>query len=229
MKADLHLHTKFSSKNGDSIRWIGLYEVLKKLCFHKIKMISFTDHNYFDAEQYLEARKLCDTVCMSIFPGVEMNVVKKNGVVAHMLILFRENLDENKLYEIEDITRKVLKSGVSINKINDFYNGFDTIRIIHIGKSDHFEWTDLEGLNYDAFEITNRNNDNYLRVLKAGYKSSVVSFSDTHNWDDYPQHNKTLKTIFKNIKDNTFDSLKEILKTNQDFTMTLDEEMGERK
>lgn len=216
MRIDLHLHTPSSRLNGDSITWESLNSSIKKLYDHNIKMASFTDHNTFDLEIYKEAKEIGLTGNIVFLPGIEIDVVKKDGRKAHMIIIFSENLDNAQLELIKSISKNILKNGVSISEINNLYKEFDTIRIIHIGKNDSFSSVDLDGLNYDAFEITNIKHPNYLAVKKNGYESAVVSFSDTHHWNKYPQCNE-LKTEIDGMEKPTFDCLKNHLMLKKEF------------
>ncbi|MEG2198502.1 MAG: hypothetical protein RRZ34_01445 [Malacoplasma sp.] len=216
MRIDLHLHSPSSRDNGDSITWESTIESIKKLYNDKVKMASFTDHNTFNINLYKESREIGKTGGIVFFPGLEINVVKNNGKIAHMLIIFPETLNDGELEKIADISKKILKNGISINNINDWYSDFKTIRIIHIGKDDHFTHNDLAQLNYDAFEITNENHPNYLSVSKKGYISSIVSFSDTHHWNKYPQC-KELITIIDDINEPTFENLKKCLSQNKRY------------
>lgn len=208
MKIDLHLHTNISSKNGDSIRCGTPYETLKILFSHKIKIASFTDHNAFDLEFYLECKKIAKDL-ITILPGVEINVVKNDGKIAHLLVIFSNDLSIEELEKLKMEISKIYKNGISINEINNWFQNYQTIRIPHVGKSDFFEIEDLEKLNYDAIEITNDKHPNYLKFLKSGIKKSVVSFSDTHIWDNYPQNTK-MWTEIDELESMNFDSLKKV-------------------
>lgn len=216
MKIDLHLHTPSSRLNGDSITWESTSDSIRKLYENNIRMASFTDHNTFDLYLYKEAKKIGLTGNIVFLPGIEIDVVKKDGIKAHMLIIFKENLNDKELESIRTISNNILKNGVSIKAINNLYHDFDTIRIIHIGKNDYFSVADLEDLNYDAFEITNIKHHNYLSVKKSKYESSIVSFSDTHHWNKYPQC-KELKTEIDGMEEATFECLKKYLFLKKEF------------
>ncbi|MGL4950552.1 MAG: PHP domain-containing protein [Mycoplasma sp.] len=217
MKIDLHLHTSASESNGDSIKFISAYDSLCTINNAGVKMAAFTDHNTFDKNIYLEARAIAKTGGIVMLPGIEVNVVKQNGEIAHMLILFKEDLNESQLDKICTIAKtKIWKSGVSITSINELFSEFETIRIIHIGKSEFFQYMDLEGLNYDAFEVTNLNHPNYKSVSRHGCVSSLVSFSDTHMWNNYPQI-KEYETFINDLKVASFDNLKHSLSLNKNY------------
>ena len=134
-----------------------------------------------------------------------------------MLIIFNDNLNDEQLSLIETRINNLTKTGISINNINDFMNDFETIRIIHIGKNDYFELEDLDGLNYDAFEISKKDHSNFKKIIENNVVSSIVSFSDTHIWDKYPQH-AMLETYLPNNDKFTFDYLKKCLLENKDYT-----------
>lgn len=217
MKIDLHLHTNFSRRNGDTILWTDLNKVLRTLISYDIKIASFTDHNYFDSTLYIEARRLALTGGLILLPGIEINVVRKNGTIAHMLILFDNMLSDGDLISIEKDTKAIFKNGVHISQINNLFSQYKTIRIIHVGKNDYFTIEDLDGLEYDAFEITNYNHSNFVKFNNANISSSVVAFSDTHNWDKYPQCS-ALATDIKHLQNPTFNNLKIALSENKDYT-----------
>ncbi|MGL4948685.1 MAG: PHP domain-containing protein [Mycoplasma sp.] len=217
MKIDLHLHSPASSSNGDAIAFKSIHDTLSKLLKAGVKAAAFTDHNTFDHKFYTEAKKLAMTGKIILFPGIEVDVIRKNGEHAHMLIIFNETLEINKLLEISNIAKnKLWKCGISLNEINLLFSEFETIRIIHIGKGDYFHHSDLVDLKYDAFEITNLMHPNYISVIKHGFESSIVSFSDTHCWDVYPQL-KDLETIIDVDNEINFKKLKEILKHKKNY------------
>lgn len=216
MKIDLHLHTPLSKKNGDVIIWTSTLATLKTLIANKIRIAAFTDHNAFDLNLYLEAKKLLQTSNMILLPGVELNVVRKNGIIANLLILFPEDLTIEQLQILNTKINKLVKSGIPLSKANDFLSEFETIRIPHIGKEDYFASEDLQDLNYDAFEVTNEKHRNYLDVLKNGYTSSIVAFSDTHKWNSYPQINNLITVI--DMEYPSFKNLKKALKENKNYT-----------
>lgn len=221
MKIDLHLHSENSIPNGDSIKWTTDYDTLKKIMNNNVKAISFTDHNYFSKSFYNSIKKLAATANIKVFPGLELNVINKRDKVSHMLIIFRDDLPDEKLDEIEKIINSLTKTGISINQVNNFLSEYETIRIIHIGKNDYFKLEDLDGLNYDAFEITNENHTNYKNVINNNVISSVVSFSDTHSWDKYPQQNE-LETILNGIDEPSFDNIKYCFSLNKNYTQKKD-------
>lgn len=219
MLIDLHLHSKQSIPNGDSIKWLGYKEVLKLLVSNKYEAISFTDHSIFNYKQYKDMRDYVDN-SIAIFPGIEINVRTQRGAIGNILYIFREDLNNEELKNLESITKKYLrKEGTSSENLDIAFKSFDILKIPHVGKSDYLDYEDLQKFGYDAFEATNLNHPNYKKVMKRMKKPvSTVAFSDTHIWTNFPQQDTLVTSI--DIKDEllTFDTLKKVLKQNKNYT-----------
>ncbi|MGL5617996.1 MAG: PHP domain-containing protein [Metamycoplasmataceae bacterium] len=216
MRVDLHLHSYASMQNGDPVKWESVYDSVLRLYKAGVRLASFTDHNVFDVDLYLECKELGETGGIVFLPGIEVNIVRPNGVIANLIYIFPENLTIDQLLKIREISKfQIPKNGITIGKTNTIFSDFETIKIPHVGKSDHFTTKDLEGIDYDAFEITNFNHQNYKRVIKDGLFSSVVAFSDTHIWKNYPQQATLITEIDLNPAD--FKSLKKKLRENKIF------------
>ncbi|MBD5423065.1 MAG: hypothetical protein HDR43_01040 [Mycoplasma sp.] len=219
IKVDLHLHSFVSRSNGDGIKWTSLYDAIFKLVENKVQIASFSDHNKLDVDFYLEAKQLAKTANILLLPAIEVNVVRLDGQIANIIYVFDQDLTKEELITISNIANKdIPKRGISLNKCNVIFNDFKTIKIPHVGKSDHFKYNDLLQIEYDAIEISNENDKNYLSVKKQeGFQSSIVAFSDTHKWNEYPQLKKLI-TIIPNMKEISFIELKKALSLNKDYT-----------
>ena len=214
MKVDLHLHTPSSELNGDSINWVSELDSIKKMYSNKIGAFAFTDHNVFDAKRYAMAKKMSSTKLFP-FPGVEISILKESGIIAHLVVLFDNALSDEELIDIEEISRiNLRKKGIKISKVYEIYNKYKMIAIPHVGKGDYFKVDELD-FKHDAIETTSYENSNYKRWLKASNNKSVVAFSDTHIWRDYPQNDK-LETFIE--FNGTFDDLKIQLNKNKNYT-----------
>lgn len=212
------MHSPASRSNDDAIKWISLYDSILKLVNNDIKIASFSDHNVLDVKFYLEAKELAKTADILLLPAIEVNVVRLDGNIANIIFVFDQDLPEIELKKISDIAKfQIPKRGISLNKCNEIFKEFKTIKIPHVGKSDHFKYEDLLEIEYDAIEISNEENPNYINVMKKGINTSVVSFSDTHKWDDYPQLKKLI-TIIEDMKNTSFDELKNKLKENKYYS-----------
>lgn len=217
VKVDLHLHSPFSRQNGDGIKWESLYDSISKLLNNNIKIASFSDHNILDVDFYLEAHKLAKTANILILPAIEVNVVRGDGKIANIIFVF-DNLEKDELKKISTIAKtEIPKRGISLERCKEIFKEFKNIKIPHVGKSDYFEFCDLEKINYDAIEISNNKNRNYLSVLNKGIKTSIVAFSDTHKWNTYPEQGKLI-TIIDELEEISFMGLKKALEKNKDYT-----------
>ncbi len=219
IKVDLHLHSFVSRSNGDGIKWISLYDSINKLIENKVQIAAFSDHNKLDVNFFLEAHKLAKTANVLLLPAIEANVVRLDGQIANLIYVFDQDLSKEDLLKISEIANyEIPKRGISLKKCNEIFSEFETIKIAHVGKSDHFKYEDLIQIEYDAIEISNENYNNYLNVMKHDdIQTSIVAFSDTHKWDSYPQV-KRLVTIIDDMQDISFNELKKALHKNKDYT-----------
>ena len=180
-------------------------------------MAAFSDHNIFNPESYKKARDLALPAGLIFLPAIEANVTRKDGKIANLIYIFPEDLCDEKLNKIQSIAKEFLpKKGITIKAANNIFKEFETIRIPHIGKSDHFKYEDILELDYDAFEVSNLKHANYLRIMKKNIKTSTVSFSDTHVWKKYPQISTLITEI--DIKTPTFNNLKKALSKNKIYS-----------
>lgn len=217
-KIDLHLHSIHSKPNGDAIKWESLHDSISKLIKNDVKIAAFSDHNIFNVEFYKEAFNLAKTANILILPAIEINVVRLDGMIANIIFVFEENLTNEQLQEISSIaTKEIPKRGISITKCNEIFSNFKTIKIPHVGKSDFFKYDDLEKIEFDAIEISNDNHKNYLSVIKKeNFSSSIVAFSDTHKWNEYPELNLLITDI--DLNELSFNELKNKLNENKNWT-----------
>lgn len=218
MRVDLHLHSPLSSLNGDSIKWSSNLDTIKILINNKVKVISFTDHNAFSSKLYFDLKEIVRSNII-IFPGVEVDVIKNDGSKAHVLVIFSNELTNTEVKEIEKICVKELnKNGISVEKINDLFQAYQTIRIPHVGKGDNFKPSELSSLVHDAIETTAMTNPNFVKWQKELNNKSVVAFSDTHRWKDKLEQD----FLFTDIDfDGSFKQLKEKLNERKVYTKTL--------
>ena len=218
VKVDLHLHSFVSRSNGDGIKWTSLFDAISKLVENNVQIAAFSDHNKLDVNFYIEAKNLAQTANILLLPAIEVNVVRSDGQIANIIYIFDQDLEKDQLIKICDIAnQEIPKRGISLTKCNTIFQEFQTIKIPHVGKSDHFKYEDLLQIEYDAIEISNENDKNYLRVMKKGYiNTSIVAFSDTHKWNDYPQLRRLITLI--DLENINFKDLKKALNKNINYT-----------
>ena len=185
---------------------------------NNVQIAAFSDHNKLDVNFYIEAKNLAQTANILLLPAIEVNVVRSDGQIANIIYIFDQDLEKDQLIKICEIAnQEIPKRGISLAKCNTIFQEFQTIKIPHVGKSDHFKYEDLLQIEYDAIEISNENDKNYLRVMKKGnINPSVVAFSDTHKWNDYPQLRRLITLI--DLENINFKDLKKALNKNINYT-----------
>ena len=218
VKVDLHLHSFVSRSNGDGIKWTSLFDAISKLVENNVQIAAFSDHNKLDVNFYIEAKNLAQTANILLLPAIEVNVVRSDGQIANIIYVFDQDLEKDQLIKICEIAnQEIPKRGISLTKCNTIFQDFQTIKIPHVGKSDHFKYEDLLQIEYDAIEISNENDKNYLSVTKKeNINTSIVAFSDTHKWNDYPQLRRLITLI--DLENISFQDLKEALNKNMNYT-----------
>ncbi|MGL5522268.1 MAG: PHP domain-containing protein [Metamycoplasmataceae bacterium] len=218
MKAriDLHLHTRASKFHENSIEWESTHFAISKLNSFGIKIFSFTDHNIFDLKLYKKAKRIAQTGNLLVLPGIEVNVVRKNGKIGNIIYIFSDELSDEQLIKIEEIAKKNIPTrGISLENANLIFADFDHLCIPHVGKADFLELDDLLMINYDAIEITSEDHHNYKKAIKGIDPTSVVSFSDTHIWRKYPQQGKLITEI--EINELSYNQLKKKINEKQKY------------
>lgn len=218
VKVDLHLHSFVSRSNGDGIKWTSLFDAISKLVENNVQIAAFSDHNKLDVNFYIEAKNLAQTANILLLPAIEVNVVRSDGQIANIIYVFDQDLEKDQLIKICEIAnQEIPKRGISLTKCNTIFQDFQTIKIPHVGKSDHFKYEDLLQIKYDAIEISNENDKNYLSVTKKeDIITSIVAFSDTHKWNEYPQLRRLITLI--DLENISFQDLKEALNKNINYT-----------
>lgn len=220
MKIDLHLHSSLSTKNNDIVKWRGDFQFFEILRNHKVRIAALSDHNLFDFNYYKKMSELAKKAEILFLPATEINVRTKRGAIGNIIYVFSNLTSDLKLQELEKLIKsRILKEGISLKEANTIFSGFDYLVIPHVGKNDYLAYDDLLEINYDAFEITSKDHHNFKSILKHGLSASIVSFSDTHNWDKYPQYSKNFFTFIK-LKNPSFNDLKKAFQANLDYIKT---------
>ncbi|MGL4183588.1 MAG: hypothetical protein ACRCRP_00450 [Metamycoplasmataceae bacterium] len=216
IKIDLHLHTRASKPHENSIEWESTFFSISKLKKFDIKIFSFTDHNVFDFKLYKKSKTIAATGNILALPGIEVNVVRKNGMIGNIIYIFSDELSDEELTKIEDIAKKNIPTrGISLENVNLIFADFDHLCIPHVGKSDFLALEDLLAIKYDAIEITSEVHHNYKKVIKSIDPTSVVSFSDTHIWKKYPQQGKLITEI--DLNELSYKQLKQKFNENKKY------------
>jgi predicted metal-dependent phosphoesterase TrpH len=105
-----------------------------------VKVISFTDHDYFSSKFYIdiinEIKK--NNLALNVLPGIELTIKSNNKKQkGHALFIFNNDINDDKLINLEKITNKIRNkfiNGIPINEATLLYKDYDFVIIPHIGK-----------------------------------------------------------------------------------------------
>ncbi len=202
--------------------------LVKKLKEQNINLFSISDHDSFDFELYNTLKELISNEKnLNILPAVEFTVMLEKESV-HVITVF-DNKHENKLQELNDLifnieTKKPKydeKNAFSKQKYSEIIEeiGCDIITIVHqkcspfskkTGKQDLLNsgeevYEEYISLNYfDAIEFKNPKNEVFTKMYhsKRDLSNCFVTGSDCHDWEVYPQEEKSKEQlpVFSYIK-----------------------------
>lgn len=221
---DLHIHSR-SSQYKEADGFVkdetpeNLHILLDALNENNINLFSITDHNRFDIDIYIEAKKQLSSNkyknIKNILAGVEFDVKMEDGMKpCHIIVIFDAKNDE----DYKTISN-VLENNKLLHK-EDYYNrkdfegilkgiGLNTILIVHqktsLDKEDKSHKS-LSGSVADTYQIIEMGYISALEyqkssvegILKDNLKSidraiPLFTGSDCHQWLHYPKHDENSK------------------------------------
>jgi len=225
IKVDLHIHSHASQyKDGDIVKnstTENLRELFAALEENGINLFSITDHNRFDFDLYMEARKIIesdDFPCIQeLLAGVEFDVCLETGKErCHIIAIF--NVRDWSI-DAKRIENKIATE--QLENADEFYTrgrfekllqsiGLDVILIAHQrkaisnpqgGKTSLSESiSDPYGLlqvgYIDALEYQKPSVEgmlqNELKDFEEDFRPTLITGSDCHDWSVYPRHNGSI-------------------------------------
>lgn len=189
---DFHLHSIESTRNKDVIVWQSPLHTLIQLRNNNIKYMAITDHDFFSYKIYKNLNKEINEYKLDIvvFPGVEVTIKRKNGERGHILFIFNNKTEEDKIKKLEQIVYENCNAnGINlscfIDAIKEEYN---FTMIPHVGKTYSITYEDIIGFEQYISIVESPNNKIELERFKKlfnHHEINNVMFSDTHNWDNY--------------------------------------------
>lgn len=213
--------SKYKESDGivDDSTENNLYVLFDKLIQNDIKLFSITDHNRFDVELYLAVDKYIEEhdVPISIVSGVEFDVlIEEDKIPCHIITIFNTNNDILNYKKIENEINRNKKVGIkeyySKNEFNILLSEIklDVLLIAN-------QQSDLYNTSCGRTRSLSDSCENPEELIRYGYISALefqknkvegillnnlknlekhiglVSGSDCHTWECYPQHDKTRK------------------------------------
>lgn len=150
-KIDFHIHSPYSLKKtptDKSTEYLKEIEKDKKWWFEneeeankiftedfkkfidesELEIVSISDHNYFSASLYKSLNKISN---LKIFPAAELDI-KESERTIHILIIFSDKNDNEKLSEIEDKINELYKTDNVYPKLSNVIEVFKSFKILLI-------------------------------------------------------------------------------------------------
>ncbi|MCV3754275.1 hypothetical protein [Ureaplasma zalophigenitalium] len=199
IKIDLHTHTSDSNKYGSNVSKNSDEDIFYKLKTNNVKIVCFSDHLNFDKNQYLKRVNLGLEFKPQIivWPGIEIDIyLHHKNTRAQVIVVF--NPDHN-LEELEDFCQEHFNP--DFNPLNfDKYSYAELVNLLtdkqydflifpHVGKgADVVFPQDIKDQRVDGLDSIKPDHKNVQKMRKHNIQAPVVCFSDTHDWDNYPQH-----------------------------------------
>lgn len=204
---DFHLHSYFSRRNSDVINWYNAIDTLINLTKKGVKIFAITDHDIFCFRLYKELTQKINEMKLdiTILPGVELTVKRKNGDKGHILFIFNHQTTHEKLLLLEKIINDLY--GPDGTNLDNFIkclntNDFDYMLIPHVGKCHSIIFDDvknhLDKISYIESPDNKRELINFNHQCPNIIKN--IMFSDTHKWNEYSG-----SKVFLDYEDNDWD------------------------
>lgn len=229
IKVDLHIHSKASSYKEDpgivdESTKENLPTLFNKLKEFGIELISFTDHNVFDADLYKEARRLISTSDYSsikgIIAGIEFDVLLDTSKPCHILAYFDCKSDEDYTviesvmknhkpdnkdykYDKEEFEGTLKQIGLPVILVAYQRKGLDSSQGGGANSFSNAVGNFLEYLEIgyiSAIEVQSPNvegivKNNLSDMSEFGNSIGMLIGIDCHEWAAYPNHDS------KNVKE----------------------------
>ena len=200
MKIDLHCHTQ-KIKDGDpEERKISIAEFHNKMLQNDVKIVSITNHNCFDIEEYKNIKKISKSNYM-IWPGIELDI-NENGDSGHVILI----CNPRNVIKFNNFITKIIGTtnpndfSITLEELYKKSKNIDLIYAFHYHKR-----PDISVENIQKFETMLKEKHrvfyeptNYRKLgilTSEGYRT--ILGSDVRNWNDYK--NIKLPTLKLNI------------------------------
>lgn len=226
---DLHVHTPYKynktansfGRDENGIYVDKILEIINK-SDNKLKMISFTDHNYFNLDVYKNfAEKSADSD-ITIIPGVEVDlkVDKKSNTTKHILFYFEEKESLEKL-------QKIINDNVTTREEDLYIDDFINILFLNQMKfaiSPHAFKQGSRGIDSDWNDDDDEKNCARVKIFSSSFfvfwepdKSSIakakeyiekyyddgdqaiVNFSDSHDYEKFEKYLNSPTQFFRSL------------------------------
>jgi predicted ATPase len=199
MKIDIHTHT-IKIKQGDSenrnIDVDKFSEIIKET---DVKILAITNHNFFNAEQYIQFKKSVEDICQ-IWPGVEFDILEESRK-AHLIVIVnpKNYLEFNQVLNGIVENQNLNNFTISIDEVVSNFDKLDCIYIAHY----HSKKPDLTDKDIDKLLGLVSNKKRILKEASNSISAGIyinhghnsIHGSDVQNWDEYINNSKYLPEL----------------------------------
>lgn len=221
MLIDLHCHTN-SLKNGGEERNISVEKMIPILEEKGVGIVSITNHNSFNVDEFNEAKLLGEKSGIQFYPGVEVDVLGTENERAHIIVVVDpeqspqlDTLFGNSAIDNPDSYTIALVD--LIDKIKDM----DYLFIVHYGKSPELGKKSLEYAKQNVEEhrlFLEPSNYRSLSIHSNKGHSCIVG-SDIKDWSKYLDSSNVLPELKFDVK--SFKEFVLLAKRDKDIVQTL--------
>lgn len=197
MKIDLHCHTN-ATKGESKKRNIKPAELVLLLKQKGVEIVSITNHNQFDYDEYMEVIKLGETENIKVFPGIELDVIGLSNERAHVIIivnpeqarLLDDSFGKNKISSPKDYTIDL------VNLIQNIKN-LDFIFVAHFQKNPELSEESLEYVLkvIDSYRVFLEPSNFRGLSINSNKGYSCLVGSDITDWSKYLDENVILPNL----------------------------------
>ncbi|MDE8040931.1 hypothetical protein [Erysipelothrix rhusiopathiae] len=221
MLIDLHCHTN-SLKNGGEQRNISVEKMMPILEEKGVRIVSITNHNSFNIDEFNEAYLLGEKKDIQFYPGVEVDVLGIEEERAHIIIVVdpKQSSHLDTLFGNSAIENPDSYS-ISLVDLIDKIRDMDYLFIVHYGKS--------PDLGKKSLEYAKKNVEKHRLFLEpSNYRSlsihsnkghSCIVGSDIKDWSKYLDSSNVLPELKFDVK--SFKEFVLLAKRDKDIVQTL--------
>lgn len=199
MRIDIHTHTR-KVKSGDApTRNVETERFVEIINNTEVKILAITNHNYFEAKQYIEFRNGVENHCQ-VWTGIELDIFE-NGKRSHLIVIS----NPKSYLQFDIVVSEILRGNnpdtftISLKETVEKFDKLDCIYIAHY-------FVKKPNLGDEEIEILTKLVSNPKRILKEATNSisagiyishghNSIYGSDVHNWDNYVEYAQELPEL----------------------------------
>lgn len=254
---DLHVHTPYkynksaNSYNNDTNQKF-VDEIVKIISNNKneLKMISFTDHNYFNEEVYVLFKKSVEGLDIQIIPGIEVDLkLSVNDKKAkHILFYFPEDVKYDKIAKLLNDYIKIKDKDISFDDFITFLfeNNVKFAISPHAFKQGprgiQTEWNDddnsknhqrikMYSTNFFVFWEADKSSVPKAKEFIERYyedgREAIANFSDSHDYQTFENYLSNPTQYFYSL--NNFNGILMASSEKSRITSTIKEKSNDQK